>query len=153
MGDFPTTTPFNGGQIVIAPPAANAAAQFTSTASNVYAAFESMSPAARVANALGYPTADVFRASYTDKAFGKIDPTTHTVTPVFDSAQVWIVLYENVQWPRGGKMGGGTPGPAGNDTPTTASTVPGVPLSAPEDVVAILSPSGDLLDTRIFPAG
>jgi hypothetical protein len=104
-GAYPTTDSFNGGQIVIAPPASGSASLFSATPQEIYDSFVSVSPAAGVAANAGFGTPSIFQASYTDLTFGPLNPTTHVVTPTFNDTPVWILIYTNVHWP----TGGGTP--------------------------------------------
>lgn len=143
-GNFPTTATYQNDSITIGPPAPTAMDQYTATAQDIYNAFESTSPAAPVASQLGYGTAAIYRASYTDLQMGAVNTSTRGITPTFDNSPVWILIYTNVQWPSS------PAGPGVGASPTTAATSP--KLSGAEVVFAVFSPSGQCLDTIVTPS-
>jgi len=147
-GDYPSVTTYNAGKITISAPPSGSDAQFTASPQGVYDSFESTSPAAPVARAVGYGTATIYRAVYTDEEQGPIDPSTRVVTPTYVNSPVWILIYNNVQWPVGGSPSAVPPPAGGNGKYAASQLSPGL-----EDVYAIFSPSGSCLGTMVVPAG
>jgi hypothetical protein len=138
-GDYPTVSSLQGGQITISPPPAGSSGQFMRTAQDVYNSFESISPAAPIARELGYGPAQIYRATYTDRGMGAVDPSTRHITPDFNGSTVYVLMYRDVAWPVSPAA------PQGNRTATSH-------LSGPEDVIAIFDRSGQCLDTMVTPA-
>ena len=144
-GAYPTTDSFNGGRIVIAPPASGSASLFSATPQEIYDSFVSVSPAAGVAANAGFGTPSIFKANYTDLTFGPLNPTTGVVTPTFNDTPVWILIYTNVHWPAGRE----TPnGGRANAKYTPSQLSPGL-----QDVFTVFSPSGDPRTTVVVTPG
>lgn len=146
-GNYSATSTYNEGKMTIAPPQSAATLQYSASPESIYAAFEAASPAAQVAKILGYPTAQIYKATYTNVGTGVLDRTTNVITPAYDNSPVWILTYQNVQWPVG-PGAKAVPSAAGSNGEYAATQLtPGL-----EDVYVIFSPSGQCLDTVLVPA-
>jgi len=145
-GAYAGTTTLQHGQITIAPPPADTS-NFSATPGQVFASFQSTSPAASVAAELGYGPATVFQATFTNLGMGAVDPATNAITPEYSAFPAWILMYRNVHWPTSPAGPGKLPNIAAAPAPAT-----GAGLSGLEDVIVVFAPNGQCVDTLVTPA-
>ncbi|MHB1723990.1 MAG: hypothetical protein ACYCVS_01335, partial [Acidimicrobiales bacterium] len=89
----------------------------------------------------------VVRALFPPGACGEVNGC-DVVTPTYQHAAVWILMFNGVHWPVGGTGGQAIPAPqGGHGSHGSHQRSPGL-----EDVFVIFSPSGECLDTMVLPA-
>lgn len=91
----------------------------------------------------GPPT--IYQASFTDLDQGPINTSTGVITPSNDNQPVWIVTFQSIHSPLYLNTG-----PAASNGAATSSTA-GAVTTDTGDAYAVFTPSGQLIESMLFP--